>query len=125
MPEIEAKKLSGQHIGKNLVANNGTWEILDVKHSADGMVSLFIRRLDELNGAIAIAPNLFAENKVTVEPAPLEPSAKDAATELSKVEGIHHIHGHECLCGFNSAVSRDRTKHIMDETLKAIGWRAP
>lgn len=39
--------------------------------------------------------------------------------ELIKVESIHHIHGQECLCGFKSAVSRDRTKHIMEVTLDA------
>ena len=38
---------------------------------------------------------------------------------LFKVESIHHIHGDQCLCGFKSSVSRDRTKHIMEVTLEA------
>jgi hypothetical protein len=38
---------------------------------------------------------------------------------LFNVESIHHIHGQECLCGFKSAISRDRTKHIMAITLEA------
>ena len=38
---------------------------------------------------------------------------------LFKVESIHHIHGDQCLCGFKSSRSRDRTKHIMDVTLAA------
>ncbi|MBT2587907.1 hypothetical protein [Arthrobacter sp. ISL-95] len=49
----------------------------------------------------------------------------DAA--LFTVESIHHIHGQQCLCGFASSVSRDRTKHIMGVTLAAAastlrGW---
>lgn len=46
----------------------------------------------------------------------------DEAVEaaLFKVESIHHIHGDQCLCGFKSAVSRDRTKHIMEVTLEAV-----
>ena len=38
---------------------------------------------------------------------------------LFKVESIHHIHGDQCLCGFKSSISRDRTKHIMEATLAA------
>lgn len=38
---------------------------------------------------------------------------------LVKVESIHHIHGDQCLCGFKSSISRDRTKHIMEVTLEA------
>ncbi|WP_411732166.1 hypothetical protein [Paeniglutamicibacter sp.] len=47
--------------------------------------------------------------------------SQDTSVEaaLFNVESIHHIHGQECLCGFKSAVSRDRTKHIMDVTLAA------
>lgn len=41
------------------------------------------------------------------------------AAALFKVESVHHIHGNQCLCGFKSHVSRDRTKHIMDVTLEA------
>ncbi|ASN39013.1 hypothetical protein CGQ24_08280 [Arthrobacter sp. 7749] len=41
------------------------------------------------------------------------------AAALFAVESIHHIHGQECLCGFKSAVSRERTKHIMEVTLAA------
>lgn len=37
-----------------------------------------------------------------------------------KVESIHQIHVHDCLCGFSSAVSRDRTKHIVTATLNAL-----
>lgn len=37
------------------------------------------------------------------------------------VESKHHIHGHTCLCGFESAVARERTKHIVTETLTALG----
>ncbi|WMI33002.1 hypothetical protein SEA_PEGGYLEG03_61 [Arthrobacter phage PeggyLeg03] len=40
--------------------------------------------------------------------------------ELFKVESIHHIHGQQCLCGFQSAVSRDRTKHLMEVTIAAL-----
>lgn len=69
--------------------------------------------------------NYAAAALATVEPAQPAPDAKNAATELFNVESIHHIQGHECLCGFKSAVSRDRTKHIMDKTLKAIGWAIP
>lgn len=39
---------------------------------------------------------------------------------LFKVESIHHIHGNQCLCGFSSFVSRDRTKHIMEVTIAAL-----
>jgi hypothetical protein len=46
-------------------------------------------------------------------------SAPLLAAALFKVESIHHIHGKQCLCGFESAVSRDRTKHIMEVTLAA------
>ena len=42
-----------------------------------------------------------------------------AKSELFKVESIHHIHADQCLCGFTSSVSRDRTKHIMEVTLAA------
>ena len=42
------------------------------------------------------------------------------AAALHKVESIHHIHGQQCLCGFQSAVSRDRTKHLMEVTLDAV-----
>lgn len=38
-----------------------------------------------------------------------------------EVESKHHIHVHQCLCGFESPVSRDRTKHIVTETLIAAG----
>lgn len=45
----------------------------------------------------------------------------DAVEEaLYAVESVHHIHGHECLCGFKSAVARDRTKHIARETVAAL-----
>lgn len=40
---------------------------------------------------------------------------------LFKVESVHHIHDIQCLCGFKSHVSRDRTKHIMEVTLEAAG----
>lgn len=42
-----------------------------------------------------------------------------AEAALFKVESVHHIHADQCLCGFKSYVSRDRTKHIMDATLEA------
>jgi len=42
-----------------------------------------------------------------------------AKSELFKVESTHHIHADQCLCGFKSYVSRDRTKHIMEVTLAA------
>jgi hypothetical protein len=38
---------------------------------------------------------------------------------LFQIESVHHIHGDQCLCGFKSSVSRDRTKHIMEVTLEA------
>ncbi|WP_064442284.1 hypothetical protein [Hoyosella altamirensis] len=45
----------------------------------------------------------------------------DAVKEsLYSVESVHHIHGHACLCGFSSPVSRDRTKHIARETLAEL-----
>ena len=31
---------------------------------------------------------------------------------LYDIEQKHHLHGHECLCGFTSARSRSRTEHI-------------
>lgn len=34
------------------------------------------------------------------------------AEALWTVENEHHIHGHECLCGFKSAIARKRTAHI-------------
>lgn len=39
--------------------------------------------------------------------------------ELFKVASTHHFHGNECLCGFVSPVSRQRTEHIMTETIAA------
>lgn len=47
----------------------------------------------------------------------MDPKVKEA---LFGVESTHHIHGQECLCGFKSAVSRDRTKHILAVTLDAM-----
>ena len=46
-------------------------------------------------------------------------SAISSEAALFKVESIHHIHADQCLCGFKSSRSRDRTKHIMDVTLDA------
>lgn len=46
-------------------------------------------------------------------------SSEAIEAALLKVAGIHHIHGIQCLCGFKSFVSRDRTKHIMDAALDA------
>jgi hypothetical protein len=50
---------------------------------------------------------------------------------LFNVEAVHHIHADQCLCGFKSSVSRDRTKHIMDAAITAAkphllaqGWDA-
>lgn len=39
---------------------------------------------------------------------------------LFKVEGIHHIHGIQCLCGFASHRSRSRTEHITGVVRAAI-----
>lgn len=39
---------------------------------------------------------------------------------LYDVESKHHIHGQACLCGFSSAVARDRTKHIARETMATL-----
>lgn len=38
-----------------------------------------------------------------------------------EVESRHHILGATCLCGFESYVKRDMTKHIVTETLIAAG----
>lgn len=38
-----------------------------------------------------------------------------------EVESRHHILGTSCLCGFESFVKRDMTKHIVTETLIAAG----
>ena len=38
-----------------------------------------------------------------------------------EVESRHHIFGTKCLCGFESFVKRDITKHIVTETLIAAG----
>lgn len=44
------------------------------------------------------------------------------AEALYAVESRHHIYGHTCLCGFSSAVSRDRTAHIARLTVyEALG----
>ncbi|WP_064442606.1 hypothetical protein [Hoyosella altamirensis] len=57
-------------------------------------------------------------------PSPEDAWFRDAIEEaLYDVESVHHIHGHSCLCGFSSAVSRDRTKHIARETLASLMGR--
>ena len=38
-----------------------------------------------------------------------------------EVESQHQIHETWCTCGFTSYVSRDRTRHIVTETLIAAG----
>src|SRR5690606_39232458 len=45
------------------------------------------------------------------------PDALTSSPELFMVASTHHFHGDECLCGFKSARSRDRTEHIMLHTL--------
>ena len=43
---------------------------------------------------------------------------KDAVVEaLHSTESKHQFHGHACLCGFESAVSRVRTAHITRDVL--------
>ncbi len=37
---------------------------------------------------------------------------KAVAEALYAVESVHHFHGTECLCGFNSHRARERTAHI-------------
>ena len=45
----------------------------------------------------------------------------DAVEEvLYDGESRQHIRGHSCLCGFESAVSRERTKHIARETVAGL-----
>lgn len=51
---------------------------------------------------------------------PLNPDALSSNPELFVVASTHHFHGDECLCGFKSARSRDRTEHIMLHTLAAV-----
>ena len=48
---------------------------------------------------------------------PLNTDALTSNAELFKVASTHHFQGIECLCGFKSARSRDRTEHIMLHTL--------
>lgn len=50
---------------------------------------------------------------------PLNPDALTSNPELFMVASTHHFHSDECLCGFKSARSRDRTEHIMLHTLAA------
>lgn len=38
-----------------------------------------------------------------------------------EVESRHHIIGTQCICGFQAYVNRDRTRHIVTETLIAAG----
>lgn len=38
-----------------------------------------------------------------------------------EVESKHHILGTTCLCGFESHVKRDMTKHVVTETMIAAG----
>lgn len=42
----------------------------------------------------------------------------DAA--VFNVANVHHIHGTQCLCGFESHRARSRTEHIIDATLGAL-----
>lgn len=42
----------------------------------------------------------------------------DAA--VYNVAARHHLHGTQCLCGFESHRARSRTEHIIDETLAAL-----
>ena len=49
-----------------------------------------------------------------------DPDFQAVGEALFAVESRHHIHGHECLCGFASAKSRDRTAHIARETLAEL-----
>ena len=41
------------------------------------------------------------------------------------VESKHQIHETWCTCGFQSYVSRDRTKHIVTATLRSLGVEEP
>ncbi|WP_309132656.1 hypothetical protein [Brevibacterium sp.] len=38
-----------------------------------------------------------------------------------RVESMHQMHGTQCVCGFESLVSRYRTQHIVTETLIEAG----
>lgn len=46
---------------------------------------------------------------MTTSPA-LDPEVMKQAVE--DVVTIHQVHGDQCVCGFSSPVSRDRTRHI-------------
>lgn len=39
---------------------------------------------------------------------------------LFNIEGVHHVHGTKCLCGFESHRSRSRTEHITGEVRAAL-----
>lgn len=41
---------------------------------------------------------------------------------LFDIEGRHHFHGNQCLCGFESARSRSRTEHITGLVRAALPW---
>lgn len=59
----------------------------------------------------------WAEHVATTIAAHLEAVAGDAAVAVA---GIHQIHVDQCVCGFQSAVARDRTKHVADAAVAAF-----
>lgn len=52
-------------------------------------------------------PSDIARALLTAEPTEAEQAARFA------VESKHHLHGTQCLCGFESHRARSRTEHIM------------
>ena len=52
--------------------------------------------------------------------AELETIRERIEVSLFDIEQRHHVHGHECLCGFTSARARSRTEHITGLVRDAI-----
>ena len=49
-----------------------------------------------------------------------ESRGKTVDAAVFNVANVHHIHGAQCLCGFESYRARSRTEHIIDATLAAL-----
>lgn len=75
---------------------------------------------EELRKEAAAAVSAYFAASPGLQLPKIRPAAIADNTELFMVASTHHFHDHECLCGFKSPISRERTEHIMMHTLDAL-----
>jgi hypothetical protein len=109
-------------------ATNGPWNFNGVEDSR-GRHGEF-RAPQPYNGFMLVGPWVNHHDPAFVVHARTEHPAMAAALtaaldKLDELDAKHQIHGHECLCGFKSARSRDRTEHLTAEVRSAITDHLP